>query len=240
MVANAAYRGPGMTGILSPFLAIGAAGYDDLRLAAVPLVPEVRLHLAEDAILLGARLEALAGRKLPQPFWADAWVGGQGLARYVLDHPATVAGRRVLDVASGSGLVALAAARAGAAAVIANDIDPYALVAIALNARANGVAVDVQAGDLLAGDGGDAEVVLAGDVFYSPEMAARVLRLLQRVAGRGAQILVGDPGRDHLPHHWLEVLASYPVSMPGAAQDAQLTLVQVLRPAGRGQTASRS
>jgi predicted nicotinamide N-methyase len=229
-----------MTGILEPFLAIGAAGNDDLRLAAVPLVPEIRLHLAEDAILLRARLEAHARRALPQPFWADAWVGGQGLARYVLDHPATVAGRRVLDVASGSGLVALAAARAGAAAVTANDIDPYALAAIALNARANGVAIDVRAGNLLAGDGGDADVILAGDAFYGPELAARMLRFLQRGAGRGAQILVGDPGRRDLPRHWLEVLASYPVSMQGAAEDAQLTLVQVLRPAGEGQAAPRS
>lgn len=224
---------PGTTGgVLSPFLAVGAAACDGLRLAAVPFVPEVCLHLAEDAIVLRARLEAHAGRQLPQPFWADAWAGGLGLARYILDHPGVVAGRRVLDLASGSGLVAVAAAVAGAATVTANDIDPYALAAIALNARANGVVVDVRGGDLLARDGGDAEVILAGDVFYGAELGARMLRFLQRAAARGAQILVGDPGRSHLPERWLEVVASYPVSMPGAPEDAQLTRVQVLRPIG--------
>jgi predicted nicotinamide N-methyase len=220
-------------GVLDPFVTPGAAGGDGLRLAEVPFVPEVRLHLADDAILLRARLEARAGRRLPQPFWADAWIGGQALARYVLDHPDTVAGRSVLDIASGSGLVAIAAAIAGAAAVAGNDIDPYALAAIALNARANRVEVDVRAGDLLAGDGGDADVVLAGDVFYGAEMATRMTRFLQRVAGRGARVLVGDPGREHLPRHWLEVLAGYPVSALGAPQDAQITRVQVLQPGAR-------
>jgi predicted nicotinamide N-methyase len=217
-------------GMLDPFLAFGAAGSDDLRLAAVPFVPEIRLHVAEDAIVLRARLEACAGRELPHPFWADAWVGGQGLARYILDHPDTVAGRHVLDVASGSGLVAVAAALAGAATVVANDIDPFALSAISLNARANGVVVQVRAGDLLAGDGGNADVVVAGDVFYGPDMAARMLRFLRRATARGAQVLVGDPGRGHLPDGWLEVVASYPVSMLGAPEDAQLTQVHVLRP----------
>jgi predicted nicotinamide N-methyase len=231
--AEAGPAAPDATGgMLDPFLAAGAAGYDGLRLAAVPLVPEVLLYLAEDAIVLRARLEAQTGRHLPQAFWADAWVGGQGLARYILDHPDTVAGRRVLDVASGSGLVAIAAALAGAASVAANDIDPYALAAIALNARANSVVVEARAGDLLAGDGGDAEVVLAGDVFYGAELATRMLQFLQRAAARGARILVGDPGRTHLPDEWLEVVTSYPVSMAGAPEDAQLTQVQVLQPVG--------
>jgi predicted nicotinamide N-methyase len=216
--------------MLDPFLTPGVAGWDSLRLAGLPFIPEIRLHLAEDAIVLRARLEAQAGHELPQPFWADAWIGGQALARYVLDHPETVAGRRVLDVASGSGLVAIAAAMARATAVAANDIDPYALAAIALNARANQVAVDIRAGDLLAGDGGDADVILAGDVFYSREMAARMLRFLRRAAARGALVLVGDPGRGHLPHRWLEPVAAYPVATPGAAEDSQITRVQVLRP----------
>src|SRR5689334_18498545 len=138
-------------GILDPFITAGGVGSDGLCLAAVPFVPEVRLHLAEDAILLRARLEARAGQALPAPFWADAWAGGQALARYVLDHPGVVAGRRVLDVASGSGLVAIAAAMAGAAEVTANDIDPYALAAVAMNAAANAVTVAVGEGDLLDG-----------------------------------------------------------------------------------------
>src|SRR5690349_10425656 len=185
-------------GILDPFITAGGVGSDGLCLAAVPFVPEVRLHLAEDAILLRARLEAQVGEALPAPFWADAWAGGQALARYVLDHPAVVAGRRVLDVASGSGLVAIAAATAGAREVIANDIDSYAVAAIALNARTNETMIDVDNTDLLDGDGGAAEVVLAGDVFYSDAMADRMLAFLHRAAARGARVLIGDPGRAHL------------------------------------------
>jgi predicted nicotinamide N-methyase len=218
--------------MLEPFLdpgVSGAAGLDGLRLKDVPFVPGVRLHLAEDGIVLGARLEAEAGRPVPRPFWADAWAGGVAVARYVVDHPRVVAGRTVLDVASGSGLVAIAAAVAGAAAVTANDIDPYACAAIALNARVNGVRVEVSRGDLLDGDGGGADVVLAGDVFYDESMAERMLRFLERAAARGARVLVGDPGRDHLPHDRLEVVATYAVSMIGAPEDAEISEVHVLR-----------
>jgi predicted nicotinamide N-methyase len=216
--------------MLDPLLTSSLAADDGLRLVRLPFVPEVRLHLANDAVVLRARLETLAGGALPPPFWADAWAGGQALARFVLDNPEVVAGRRVLDVASGSGVVAIAAALAGAAAVTANDIDPYALAAIALNAETNGVAVGIQDGDVLAGDGGDAEVVLAGDVFYGQELADRMLRFLERVASRGAGVLVGDPGRGHLPYDRLRVVAGYPVSVLGAAVDAQNTRVQVLQP----------
>ncbi|MCW2639291.1 MAG: methyltransferase [Dactylosporangium sp.] len=214
--------------VLDPFLTPDAAGFDGLRLAEVPFVPELCLHLAEDAIVLRARLEAEVGGALPPPFWADAWAGGQAVARYVLDHPDVVAGLRVLDVAAGSGLVAIAAAVAGAAAVTANDIDPYALAAIRLNAHANGVTVDANRGDLLDGDGDGAEVVLAGDVFYSESMAERMLSFLQRAAKRGARVLVGDPGRAYLPHDRMEVVASYQVSMMGAAEDAQIRHAYVL------------
>jgi predicted nicotinamide N-methyase len=214
--------------VLDPFLTPGVAGFDGLRLAEVPFVPEVRLHLAEDAIVLRARLEAEAGGALSPPFWADAWAGGQAVARYVLDHPDVVAGRRVLDVASGSGLVAIAAALAGAAAVTANDIDRYALAAITLNARANDVVVEASHGDLLDGDGDGAEVVLAGDVFYNRSMAERMLSFLQRAATRGARVLVGDPGRAYLPNDRLEVVASYQVSMMGAPEDAQISQAYVL------------
>jgi predicted nicotinamide N-methyase len=215
-------------GILHLFVTPGPGGSDGLGLSTVPLVPEVRLHLAEDAIVLRARLEAQAGAAMPPPFWADAWAGGQAVARYVLDHPEVVAGRRVLDVASGSGLVAIAAAMAGAREVTANDIDPYALVAIALNARTNDVAVEVSVDDLLDGDSGDAEVVLAGDVFYSRHMAERMLSFLQRAATRGVRVLVGDPGRTYLPHDSLDVVATYRASMFGAPQDSQISRVDVL------------
>jgi predicted nicotinamide N-methyase len=212
-------------GLLAP----GVGGYDHLHLAELPFVPEVRLHLAEDAIVLWARMEAAAGATLPPPFWASAWAGGQSLARYVLDHPEVVAGRRVLDLAAGSGLVAVAAAMAGAASVTANDIDPYALAAVRLNAEANGVAVDGRGGDLLDGDADGADVVLAGDVFYSRDMSERVLAFLDRVAARGSTALVGDPGRAYRPKERLEVVATYRVPIVGALEDAEIKQTDVLR-----------
>ncbi len=187
------------------------------------------MYLAEDPIVLRARLEAEADRRVPPPYWADAWVGGQAVARYVLEQPGVVAGRRVLDVAAGSGLVAVAAAMAGAASVTANDIDPYALAAIALNAEVNDVAVNVERGELLDGDGGDAEVVLAGDVFYSRSMAERMLLFLERASAGGASVLVGDPGRRYVPHDRLALVASYEVSMVGAPEDAEISEAHVYR-----------
>lgn len=205
---------------------------DQLRLAQVPLVPQLRMFLADDAIVLWARLEAEAGQPLAAPFWASAWVGGQALARYVLDHPDTVAGRDVLDLASGSGLVAIAAALAGARAVTANDVDPYAIAAIGVNAEVNGVAVTTLLGDILDGDGGGAEVVLAGDALYHESIAERVVPFLARAANRGARVLVGDPGRGHLPVGSLDVVATYPISVVGPPEDAQIerTNVFALRP----------
>lgn len=205
-------------------------GLDRLRLVEAPLAPEVRLHLAEDAIVWWARMEAQTGRVLTAPFWATAWPGGQALARYILDHPGTVAGRRVLDIASGSGLVAIAAALAGASAVTANEIDPYALAAITLNARANGVTVSIQSGDLLDGDGGDADVVLAGDVFYSHAIAKRMWPFVRRAAARGAHVLVGDPGREHLPHNRMTTLASYPAPAAGDSTEPYIHRMSVLQP----------
>jgi predicted nicotinamide N-methyase len=206
------------------------AGLDRLRLVEAPFVPEVRLHLAEDAIVWWARMEAEAGAVLTAPFWATAWPGGQALARYVLDRPVTVAGQRVLDVASGSGLVGIAAGLAGAAAVTANDIDPYALAAITLNARVNGVAVSPCPGDLLDGDGGDADVVLAGDVFYRQAIAARMWPFLLRATARGARVLVGDPGRGFLPRRRLTTVASYPAPAAGASAEPQISRMSVLQP----------
>lgn len=219
--------------VLDALFTPGKAGLDRLRLGSVPLVPEVRLFVAEDSTVLWARLEAEAGQTLAPPFWASAWAGGQALARYVLDHPEVVAGRRVLDLASGSGLVAIAAAVAGAATTTANDIDPYAVAAISANAEANGVAVDVLAGDLLDGDGGGAEVVLAGDVLYDQSLVGRVVPFLNRLVDRGAYVLVGDPGRGYVPHHWLETVASYRLLVGGAAEDAQIERTNVLTPRHR-------
>ena len=211
-------------------VATRGSGLDRLRLVEVPFVPEVRLHLAEDATVWWARMEARADARLTPPFWASAWAGGRAVARYVLDHPQTVAGRRVLDLASGSGLVAIAASKAGAATVTANDIDPYAIAAITLNARTNDVTVFESHADLLDGDGGDTETVLAGDVFYNPAIATRMLAFLERVAARGVEVFIGDPGRGHLPEDRFESVASYQLPRADAFVDAQLTRMRVLRP----------
>lgn len=206
------------------------AQQDSLRLQPVPLVPEVKLFLAEDPMLLWARLEADARGSLTAPFWATAWTGGQALARYVLDHPDRVAGRKVLDIASGSGLVAVAAALAGAADVIANDIDEYAIEAIRANAKANGVVLRPDSHDLTGGDGGDAEVILVGDCLYNAELAARVLPFVARAQARGATVLLGDPGRGFTPSHLLETLATYHLAAMGAAEDGQNERASVLSP----------
>jgi predicted nicotinamide N-methyase len=203
---------------------------DALRMSEVPLVPEIHLFLAEDPMLLWARLEAEAGHTMPAPFWASAWTGGQALARYVLDNPEIVAGRRVLDLASGSGLVAIAAAMAGASSVTANDIDEYAIAAIDANANANGVPVTCDPNDLTCGDGGDAEVVLAGDALYNPEIAALVLPFVDRAVARGATVLFGDPGRGYAPEGSFRTLATYHLPTMGAAEDAQNERTSVLTP----------
>ena len=203
---------------------------DALRLRAVPLVPEIDLFLAEDPMLLWARFEADAGSKLTAPFWATAWTGGQALARYVLDHPEVVAGRKVLDVASGSGLVAIAAVLAGAAEVTANDIDGYAIEALQANANANGTRIYPDARDLTGGDGGDAEVILVGDCLYNADLAARVLPFVARARARGATVLLGDPGRGFTPSDQLETLATYHLPAMGVAEDGQHERASVLTP----------
>jgi predicted nicotinamide N-methyase len=213
-----------------PAAVSGDAALDGLRLVRVPLVPEIRLHLAEDAIVLWARMEAEAGKTLAAPFWASAWLGGQALARYVLDHPDLVAGRRVLDLAAGSGLIGIAACLAGAAAVTANDIDPYAIAAIGMNARANAVELAVSGQNLLASeDDVDVDVVLAGDVFYSTSMAEAVMSVLNRALTRSAQVLVGDPGRADLPDARLRIVASYSAANAASFADAEIETVHVLR-----------
>jgi predicted nicotinamide N-methyase len=191
-------------------------------------VPEVRLFLAVDPIVLWARLEAAAGRALPAPYWASAWIGGQVLARHVLDHPATVAGLRVLDIASGSGVVAIAAALAGASAVVANDIDPCAVGAIGVNARLNRVRVARVVHNMLDGDGGDADVVLAGDALYDRSIAERVMPFLMRAAARGARVLVGQPVRRHAVTDVLDVVADYHIPGIGVGEDSILTTCRVL------------
>ncbi|MEJ3746758.1 50S ribosomal protein L11 methyltransferase [Actinomycetes bacterium KLBMP 9797] len=208
-------------------------GIDEVRLTKVPLVPEVHLFLANDPVVLWARLEAAAGQRLPAPYWASAWAGGQALARYVLDHAELVAGRSVLDLASGSGLVAIAAALAGARTAVANDIDPYAMAAIEANGPVNDVVLVPMSGDVLDGDGEGADVVLAGDVLYDQSMAARVVPFLHRVVDRGATVLVGDPGRGHLPDDQVRMVASYRIPAIGPSEDAQIEQTNVFAVCGR-------
>ena len=174
-------------------------------------MPELELHLADDMEHAWASLQTeLDDATLPPPFWAFAWLGGQALARYVLDTPAEVAGRRVLDLATGSGLCALAAVRAGAAHVEGVDVDPVAVVAAGLNAERNGAEVVLHARDLLDEPlAPDVDVVLAGDVFYDAAMAERVLPWLLAASRGGARVLLGDPGRHYLPRALLTELAAY-------------------------------
>jgi predicted nicotinamide N-methyase len=193
----------------------------------VPLVAEISLLTAAPALELW-ELWQQTGRDEP-PFWAYPWAGGQALARYLLDNPGTVRGRRVLDVASGSGLVAIAAAKAGAASVAAGDIDPLAVAAISANACANGVDVTARVFDLAGDDAGDAEVVLAGDVFYQRRLADLALGFLRAAARAGARVLAADPGRAFVPTGSLTALARYEVPVLTVIENAPVKTVTVYR-----------
>ena len=196
------------------------------RLKPVPHVPEIVLHVAQESVPIWQKTEEELERiGLPPPYWAFAWAGGQALARYVLDHPHEVAGKRVLDLASGSGLVAIAAAKAGAAPVIAIDIDAFTEAAVALNGAANGVYVDVTILDILdhpAPAEPRYDVILVGDLFYERDTAARALAFLDRHAAIGTRVLIGDPGRTYLPKQRLTRLAEYSVPVTRELEDMEI------------------
>ena len=197
-----------------------------------PLVPELRLHLASEVVPLWQATESeLEKMGLPPPYWAFAWAGGQALARYLLDRPALLKGKRVLDFASGSGLAACAAALCGAAEVTASEIDPYALAAIRLNAALNGCAVQVTAEDQIGRDGGW-QVVLAGDVCYEKPMAEAAFAWLSELARGGTMVLLGDPGRAYLPKSGLEKRARYAVPTTRELEDSDLRNAVVWRVTG--------
>lgn len=196
-------------------------------LQAPPHVPEIMLHLADEAHDLWHKTEEeLATIGLPPPFWAFAWAGGQGVARFILDHPEMVKGKRVLDFASGSGLVGIAAMKAGAASVIAADIDSFARPAIELNAAANQVSLSVTLDDLIGKDG-DWDVVLAGDVFYEKPLADRLIPWFSDLRQSGKTIIVGDPGRAYLPKDRLEKLGAYTVPVTRALEDSEVKRTKV-------------
>jgi len=197
------------------------------RLLAVPHAPEIRLYLADEATALWEKTEEELGEiGLPPPFWAFAWAGGQALARYVLDHREIARGKRVLDFASGSGLVAIAAALAGAAHVEASEIDEFALAAIELNAGANGVTLTRRGGDIVGREEGW-DLVLAGDVSYERDMAERVTSWLADLTARGTRVLIGDPGRTYLARDRLEPLAEYRIPVTRALEDMEIKRTQV-------------
>ena len=197
------------------------------QLLAPPHTPEIRLHLATELVPIWQKTEEeLAAIGVPPPFWAFAWAGGQALARHILDNGDSVRGRRVLDFASGSGLSAIAAAKAGAAHVLATEIDPFAIAAIGLNAAVNGVSVEATLEDMIGRDEGW-DTVLAGDVCYEREMSARVFAWLRALAGRGALVLMGDPGRNYLPSSHLVELAVYDVQTTRELEDREVRRTKV-------------
>ena len=189
----------------------------NMRITAVPSVPDIRLYTAHPGSGLG-RLAADGDADPPPPYWAYQWGGGLVLARHLAEHPETVRGRRVLDLGAGGGLVGIAAAKAGAASVLAAEIDPNGIAAIGLNAALNGVAIATTAEDLTSGPPPKVDVILVGDLFYAPELAVAVTAFLGRCVDCGIAVLVGDPGRAHLPHARLRRLAEYEVADVGIAR----------------------
>jgi predicted nicotinamide N-methyase len=196
---------------------------------APPHVPEIRLHLADEAHELWLKTEEeLQEIGLPPPFWAFAWAGGQGLARYILDHPEIVRGKRVVDFATGSGMVAIAALMAGAASVLAVDIDPWAETAVALNAEANGVSVAFERADIIGRDI-EADVLLAGDVFYDQSFAAAIIPWFEKLSASGVTVMAGDPGRAYCPRDRLTSLEVYQVPVTRALEDSEVKRTVVWR-----------
>jgi predicted nicotinamide N-methyase len=200
------------------------------RLRPVPGLEHLRLHLADEVLPLWRAVQQATGDPdAGLPYWAFAWGGGLALAQYLHEHPVTVRDRRVFDLATGSGLVAVAALAAGAREVRAADIDPFAAAATLLNARANGGRIDVIADDVLDDDPPDADIVLCGDAWYEAGFAVRVLPYLERCRAAGVDVLVGDPGRRYLPLDALEPLATYEVRTTTELEDLALKQSRVYR-----------
>jgi predicted nicotinamide N-methyase len=193
------------------------------KLLTVPLVPEIRLYLAEESMPIWQKTEEELGQmNVPPPYWAFAWAGGQALARYLLDNAALVAGRAILDLGAGSGLTSIAAMKAGAASVLAADIDRYALVAIALNGEANGVRVATTDADLLAGAPGAFDAILVGDMFYERALAERALAFVETARAKGAEVLVGDPRRSYFPKERFRKVVEYSVPVTRDLEDMEI------------------
>lgn len=193
------------------------------RLQRPPHTPEIALHLADEVTPIWRMTEEELGRiGLPPPFWAFAWAGGQALARYLIDHPEVVAGKQVLDFAAGSGLVGIAALKAGAAGALCADIDGFCAAAVALNGEANGVSPRFTDQDLLDGPPPAVEVIVAGDICYEKPLAERVLAWLGAARARGTTVLIGDPGRSYFPREGLTRLAEYQVPTTRELEDMEV------------------
>jgi predicted nicotinamide N-methyase len=196
---------------------------ENTRLQHPPHAPELSLYLADEITPIWRMTEeALGEMGLAPPFWAFAWAGGQAIARYVLDHPSEVTGRRVLDFASGSGLCAIAALRAGASTALAADIDPFCGAALSLNGEVNGIEAQFTDQNLLEADPPLVDVILAGDICYEKPLAQRVLAWLQTAHDRGTRVLIGDPGRSYFPREGLERLADYQVATTRELEDQEV------------------
>lgn len=192
------------------------------RLLSPPLVPELKLYLAEESVPIWQKTEEQLGEiNVPPPYWAFAWAGGQALARYILDNDEIVAGKTVLDLGTGSGLTAIAAKMAGAASVTAADIDVIALAAVALNAAANEVAIATTAENLLPQPPGPFDVLLVGDLFYERPLAEMVGAFIDAARARGSLVLIGDPQRNYFPKQRFTELASYKVLVTRELEDAE-------------------
>ena len=201
-----------------------------MRIGSPPLCPELKLHLADDMTSLWESMERLPGAEcLRPPLWSIAWPGGQAIARHLLDNPTLVTGRRVIDIGSGSGLCAIAAARAGAACVTANDIDPLACELTRANAALNSVRLNIEQQDLVGSDVTGYDVVLAADCWYEPHFAERVTPWLHRLARSGIAVLLGDKGRRHLPRQGLVPVAHYICPTSESLEPSALTSAKVWR-----------
>jgi predicted nicotinamide N-methyase len=204
--------------------------HDHTTVAAPPFCPEIRLHLSPGMTGIWERAEESLGIvRVPPPFWSMAWVGGQALARYILDTPDKVATRRVLDVGSGSGLCAIAAAKSGAALAVANDLDPLALAAIRMNAALNAVSIEVLGANLIGRDLDGYDVILAGDLWYERLLAQAANPWLRRLAGQGCEVLVADRRRAYFPKHRIEPLARYDIPTPDGTEQSGVTPARVWR-----------
>lgn len=200
------------------------------RLLAPPLVPEILLYLAEESLPIWKKTEEELGEmNVPPPYWAFAWAGGQALARYILEHRDMAAGKRVIDLGAGSGIAGIAAAYAGAAHVLAADVDHFSSAAVQLNAEANGLLVEATDRDLLATAPPDTDLLLIADMFYEKTLAERVLAFAEAASSAGAVVLVGDPQRSYFPTDRFERVATYSVPVTRELEDAEIKKTAVWR-----------